>query len=250
MQTRKGSLTIEASIALTVFIFLNLSMLGFGRIYRAQSLVAHAALQTSQALAIESYYRETISKSGSAEFASKLIKFSGALGWSSLSGYDDWYASLGDKGTDFYKIVKDTFVYAIAEDEESANQILKSVGIAEGMAGIDFKYSAVKNSEIIVNVQYKVGLPFPFFGKREVSLSKSAKTKAFKKIEDNNGYTEPLGSGGGSFRGDDMGAPGSSGGGFRGDDMGAPGSSGGGFRDGDTESPGDAGGSSGGGFRF
>lgn len=193
MNRKKGSLTIEASIALTAFMFIVVTILSFSTVYKAQSIVSHATLQTSQSLAVESYYRETISKSGSADLLSKLIKFAGFLGLDGGSGIDDGYASLGDAGTDFYKIVKETFAYSIAEDITSADQLLKKAGIEKGLDGIDFTYSSVSGGDIIINAQYEVKLPFSFFGERTVTLSKSAKTKAFKKIADDNGYQEPEG---------------------------------------------------------
>lgn len=191
MNSKKGSLTIEASIALTAFMFIVVTILSFSTVYKAQSIVSHATLQTSQSLAVESYYRETISKSGSADLLSKLIKFAGFLGLDGGSEIDDGYASLGDEGTDFYKIVKNTFAYSVAEDITSADQLLKNVGIENGLDGIDFTYSSVSSGDIIINAQYEVKLPFSFFGERTVTLSKSAKTKAFKKIADDNGYQEP-----------------------------------------------------------
>lgn len=193
MNRKKGSLTIEASIALTAFMFIVVTILSFSTVYKAQSIVSHATLQTSQSLAVESYYRETISKSGSADLLSKLIKFAGFLGLDGGSGIDDGYASLGDSGTDFYKIVKETFAYSIAEDITSADRLLKKAGIEKGLDGIDFTYSSVSGGDIIINAQYEVKLPFSFFGERTVTLSKSAKTKAFKKIADDNGYQEPEG---------------------------------------------------------
>lgn len=193
MNRKKGSLTIEASIALTAFMFIVVTILSFSTVYKAQSIVSHATLQTSQSLAVESYYRETISKSGSADLLSKLIKFAGYLGLDGGSGIDDGYASLGDTSTDFYKIVKETFAYSIAEDITSADQVLKKTGIEKGLDGIDFSYSSVSGGDIIINAQYEVKLPFSFFGKRTIILSKSAKTKAFKKIADDNGYQEPEG---------------------------------------------------------
>lgn len=195
MGSKKGSLTIEASIAMTAFIFIVVTILSFATVYRAQSIVSHATLQTSQALAIESYYRETISKAGSADLASKLIKFAGYLGFD-FAGYDDGYASLGNEGTNLYGIIRETFAYAIAEDVDEADRILEDVGIPGGLDGIDFLYSSVHGSDIIINVRYKVKLPVSFFGESIISFSKSAKTKSFSELKSEGA----LGSSGGGFR--------------------------------------------------
>lgn len=189
MESKKGSLTIEASIGLTAFMFIVVTILSFATVYRAQSIVSHATLQTSQSLAVESYYRETISKADSADLASKLVKFASFIGFDS-AGLDDGFASIGDEGTDYYGIIRKTFAYAIAGNVDKADKILEDAGIPEGLDGIDFSYSSVNESDIIINAQYKVKLPFSFFGEQTISLSKSAKTKAFQKIADNNGYEE------------------------------------------------------------
>lgn len=202
MFSKKGSLTIEASIALTMFIFIITIILGFSIVFRAQSLISHATSQASQSLAIESYYRETISSSDSAKSLSFLLeRFSQLLGNENISSADDWYSSLGNSkfgtqnnpiyyynNTKFYDILKQKFLYAISDDTTEANQILIDAGIEKGIDGIDFSYSSVKDSVITVNVKYEVKLPFQFFGKKSIPFSKSSKTKSFKKIDGQNGY--------------------------------------------------------------
>lgn len=215
MKSKKGSLTIEASIALTAFMFVVVTILSFATVYRAQNLVSHATLQTSQALAIESFSRETISKSKTMDLASKLVTFCTWLGFD-VAGVDDGYASLGASGTNFHAIVRKTFAHSIADNETEADKVLEARGVKDGLDGMDFSYSAVKDGEIIIHVKYEVNLPFSFFGKYTASLSKSAKTKAFMGIDDNNGYDDTIADGsGGSFTSGGGGAGGSAGGGGR-----------------------------------
>lgn len=182
MDSKKGSLTIEASISLTAFIFIVVMVISFIIVYKAQGIVSHATLQASQSLAIESYYRETMSDTDIV----KMISFVEAIGL--INEQSHGYDSLGE--SNLYAAVKEAFVYAIAENEKAADKALKNAGIENGLSGIDFTYSSVSNSNIIVNARYKVNLPFSFFGKKTVTLSKSAKTKSFKTIDDDNGYKE------------------------------------------------------------
>ena len=53
----QGVLTVEASIVLTVCILFILFLFSFARIYSAQSMVGHAVIQASDAIALESYFR-------------------------------------------------------------------------------------------------------------------------------------------------------------------------------------------------
>ncbi len=186
MTRSKGSLTVEASIGLTAFIFLILVILGLHRAYEAQSIVSHATLQTSQALAVESYFRETMASTDIAGNTSKFISFLSELGLD-VSGADDWYDSLGASGTELEAVIKETFAYAVAKDVQTANNVLKSVGIEDGIDGLDFSNSSVTGSEIIINVRYTLDLPFSVWGDHKLYFYKSAKTKSFKKIDDDNG---------------------------------------------------------------
>jgi len=228
MNKESGVLTIEASIALTLFAFMMLFVFNFGNVYRAQNIISHGTLETSKSLAIESYYRESITNTS----IGAMLYFASQLGFG--DGGTASYLSLGDSGTDFIGTVRQNFAYSIADSVEDADSLLKSVGIEKGLDGIDFSMSQVSDSNIIVSAQYTVKLQFNFFGAKEIPMSKVAMTKAFKKIEGHNGYGSASGSGGGggAFGDGGSGAGGSSGGGFRDDaGSGAGGSSGDGFRD-------------------
>ena len=184
MEREKGSLTVEASVSITAFMFIVLLILGMSKVYQAQSLVSHATLQASQSLAIESHYRETFAGNDTLTTVSTLSKYLSKVGVKSATVLDEWYASLGAEETDFYKILKDKFIYAIAEDRDAADARLRSLGVKDGLDGIDFSQSCIDSSDIIVHVRYDVVLPFSFFGDElELSLSKSAKAKAFKSID-------------------------------------------------------------------
>jgi hypothetical protein len=174
MKRESGMLTIEASIALTAFMFLVLFILNFGNVYRAQSLVSHATNQTSQALAIESYFRETFfdSRLGNSLFVADVLGFD-------QSGISDLYISLENPRADLKNIIKTHFAYSIADSVESADKLLRDKGVVNGLAGVDFSMSKVKDSNIIVSAKYKVKLQFSFFGYKEIPFSKAVKTKAF-----------------------------------------------------------------------
>ena len=51
----EGSLTIEAVIALTAFLFFMMFMANFGHIYRVQNFMAHSLAQSGQMVAFSSY---------------------------------------------------------------------------------------------------------------------------------------------------------------------------------------------------
>ena len=177
MKKESGILTIEASIAIFLFAMMILFFLSFGNVYRAQNIVAHATLQTSQSLAVESFYRESIM----AGKIGDVIYLISALGLGEEMNAS--HLSLGGSRTNLVREIKENFVYSIAENEDEADLLLRSVGVKDGLNGIDFSMSQVKDSNIIVSAKYSVKLQFSFFGEKYIPLSKVAKTKAFKKIK-------------------------------------------------------------------
>ena len=183
---------IEASIALTAFMFLILFFMSFAQIYRAQSVVSHASFQTSQTLAVESFTREKVGESGTLQAISKILDFYNTIRGTSVgTGITDSYRSLG-KVSNLEGIIKDVFVYSLADSTEAADEKLKSLGIKDGLNGIDFGGSSVSGSDITINIKYTVQLQFSFFGKKDIELNKTAMCKAFSSIkDDNNVATKP-----------------------------------------------------------
>lgn len=173
----QGILTVEASIVLTVCTLFILFLLGFARVYRAQSLVSHAVLQSSDSIALESYLRETAlfgSESDVVELANRLT------GSTSISA--DSFTSL--RSADLPKIAREKFIYAIADSEAKADEKLKQLGVKDGLDGVDFSASKMDlgNDDIIVFAQYIIETQFPVLGLSEIEVTKAAKSKSFGDI--------------------------------------------------------------------
>lgn len=173
----QGVLTIEASIVLTLSLLFILFLFGFARVYNAQSMVSHAVLQSSDAVALESYLREATLTGSEADVTELANRF---MDTTSISA--DTYTSL--RSADVPKIAKEKFVYAIAKNETEADQKLKSLGVKDGLAGVDFSGSKMDlgNDDVIVYATYTIETQFPVFGMSEISVTKAAKSKTFGDI--------------------------------------------------------------------
>lgn len=173
----QGLLTVEASLVLTFFTMFVLFLFSFARIYSAQGLVSHAAIQTADAVAIESYLRESAFE-GDAEdvlhLASKLTE-SDSL---SIESFESL------RTADVPKLSKEKFITAIAKTEEEADAKLRSMGVKDGITGIDFSECKMDLSkdDVIVAVSYTIELQFPVFNKSEIQVTKTAKAKTFGEI--------------------------------------------------------------------
>ncbi len=174
---KKGVLTVEASIVLPLAMLFILFLLGFARVYRAQSLVSHAALQSADAVAMESYLRETALRSD----AEKIVQLA-----SKISATDQLNADSLEslRSADLPSIARQKFIAAVADTEENADKKLKSLGIKDGLNGIDFSGCNldIVNDDVIVTLDYSIEMQFKILGYNEIDASKTVKSKTFGEI--------------------------------------------------------------------
>lgn len=176
-KSTQGILTVEASIVLTLMLLFILFFFSFGRVYRAQNLVSHASLQSVDAVAMESFLRETALQSDAAEivYLASYITDSAAISSDSLESL---------RSANIPKIAKQKFIAAIASSEAKADEKLRSMGVKNGLSGIDFSECKMDlaNDDVIVAVKYTIEMQFPVFGFNEITVTKAAKAKTFGEI--------------------------------------------------------------------
>lgn len=176
-KNERGILTVEASLVLTLFTFFVLFLFSFARVYQAQNMVSHAVIQSADAIALESYLRETAFEGSATDVLDLASKITGST---SLSA--DSFTSL--RRADLPKIAKEKFVSALALSQSDADKRLVAVGVKNGIAGIDFSESKIdlRNDDVIVAVSYTIEMQFPVFGFKEIQVTKAAKAKTFGEI--------------------------------------------------------------------
>lgn len=172
-----GILTVEASMILSVFVLFVLFLFNFARVYRAQNMVSHAVLQASDAVAMESYLRETAFGGDEAD----IVQLANRL-TSSTTISEESFTSL--RSANLPKIAKEKFSTAIANSETNADKVLKNLGVKGGLTGVDFSASQMDldNNDVILYANYTIELQFPILGMKELSVSKAAKSKTFGEI--------------------------------------------------------------------
>ncbi len=173
----KGVLSVEASIVLTLFTFFVLFLFNFASIYTAQTVMSHATIQAADAVALESYLRETAAE-GDAE---DIVYLTSQI-TDSTSISADSFESL--RTADLPDVARQKFVTAVSNTESKADQKLEALGVQDGLAGVDFNSSYVDldRDDVIVEVNYTLDLKFPVFTAKEVTLTKTAKAKTFGEI--------------------------------------------------------------------
>lgn len=183
MQEReRGSLTLEMSIILPIFIIMFLFIYGLFGIVSAHSQITHALIQSSRSLSLDSYLLENV------ESASESVtKFWGGLSDMVMDFYrldkdkhfsarTDWYAS--ESGSSV--AAKDRFVgYFTGGDEAAANEKLKNLGIVDGLDGIKFS-TKIEDEDLIITIKYNLQYWFDCFGAGNIPMQQTVKARLWK----------------------------------------------------------------------
>lgn len=162
----KGSMTLETALLLPIFFFMFLFVFGFFGFISARNQIHHALIQSAKSLSMDSYFTENVASAaesgtkfweGFADMIYDLVRLDNDPYYASSS---DWY-----KRTTSTSVVEMRFVGFIAgsEGEEAAQKRLKSIGVEDGLDGIDFEYS-VSDGDLEITAKYNLQVWFNFFG--------------------------------------------------------------------------------------
>lgn len=176
-KNEKGVLSIEASIVLCTLTLLILFLFNFATVYRAENMVSHATLQTADAVALESYLRETTFETDEQNVLFWANRIDG-----STSISQDSFESL--RTADLPTIAREKFILAVADNASVANETLKELCVKGGLSGVDLSQSYVdlQRNDVIIKADYTIKLRFPVFGVTELNMSKAAKAKTAGEI--------------------------------------------------------------------
>ena len=77
-------------------------------------------------------------------------------------------------------VAKKRFVGYLANGDESrAEDLLKKYNIVNGLSGLDFSESEVKNGDLYLVVKYKMEYEFNTFGIGQINVKQKAKVRLF-----------------------------------------------------------------------
>lgn len=162
----KGYLTVEATITLTVFLFMMMFLMNMGQIYRAQNYVTHSLLQSGKMLSFSSYAYKQIS---AVDTIGKLVKM---LQLCEIG--DDGEIELYWRTAQYEKAVKRAFGYCAGENPEQTDAVLKQYGLKNGMDSLTFK-TVTASKDLNIVVEYQIELPFAFFGFDHITMHQQVK---------------------------------------------------------------------------
>lgn len=189
-----GLLSLEASITLTIFIFMMLFLYSFFVVFEARNEMAHVTLSVADSLSLDGIYNsknidsETVAKLLTQIFGKKandMAYFTDNRAW-----YDDDSATKNDaalkaSGTQttgksgpgsgggsrsssdslFEEVIRKRYIaYLAGGDRDMAEKVLKRLHIKGGVNGLDFSGSYVVGGELHLKVKYELEYEFKVFG--------------------------------------------------------------------------------------
>lgn len=172
----EGSLTIEAVIALTAFLFFMMFMANFGHIYRAQNFMAHSLAQSGQMVAFSSYaYSKDCLISETMDLTMDLLNQFGMLPGIPVNGLEIRNAW---KAENYSEAVQYAFQYCAGGDKDGTDALQKKYGIES----IDFTGTDEDENkkDIRIKAKYTIHIPFAFFGIDQIDMHQQIVCRLWK----------------------------------------------------------------------
>ena len=178
-EKQKGSVTLEMSVMLPLFMVVFLFIYGLFSVIAVQNQMTHTLIQTAKSLSLDSYLTENVES-----VAEKGTAFWGGLSDMVLdivrldndpyfTSQTDWYASEGGDTA----IAKQRFIgYLSGGNMEEAKKKLEDMKIVNGLNGVVFE-TKVEGEILTLTMKYEIQYWFDFFGVGKIPMEQSIKTR-------------------------------------------------------------------------
>ena len=183
----KGAVTLEACISVITFFMISFIFVGMFYMYYAQRSISHALIQASQSLSLEAYSSkklQTNDESGMGEAISDLIVSTFNMivdGDEKFYSTENWYDDMNFDDAANQAILKDRFIaYFSQGNEQEADELLTKLGVADGLAGLDFSASYIQDGDLYMIVDYKMNFMLNFGSLSEFDAQQKTKTKLWQ----------------------------------------------------------------------
>lgn len=173
--SESGMMAIEAGIGMLLFMIMMLTLYTIIPMFMAQSMIGHALQESCQSIAIETYGTSILNdgKASFADLSQGLVQlFCDNKSAKQVSVYDNepdrsykddsrWFDPNGALVVDdavVIEIARDRFATYFAGGTEAADEMLRNLGIAEGLDGIDFTGTCLTGSDLTICISYDISL--------------------------------------------------------------------------------------------
>lgn len=173
----EGTVIIETSIVLPLFILMTLFLYGLFSITSAQNQITHALIQSSKSISLDPYLMEHVNSLSEADtfwgsLGDIILDFARLSNDQHFSSNGSWYTGTGDA-----TIAKDRFVgYFTGGDEVLADQKLEELGVVNGLDGMNFQMT-INGEDITVTIKYELQFIFDAFDMGKIPMEQTITTR-------------------------------------------------------------------------
>jgi len=184
-----GLLSLEACIAVTLFIFLMLFMYSFFVVFEARNMMAHVLLSTTNSMALDAFENSKLGGEDTAVSVLRGIYGAATNDESGFTDYRQWYdetTQTDEEGNvylsaEFSDVLKTRFLSYLGNGSEAeAERILNGYHIKGGSSGLDFSNSRVESDKLYTSVRYTLEYEFKVFDQDGLKLEQTACSKLWK----------------------------------------------------------------------
>lgn len=199
-KTERGSVTIEATLSVTLFVLLMLFLVTLFFMVAVQNNISHAIVQTADSLSLEAYSVNKLQTNINSGVKNIITDLSVKLFYSTdenqyFTTDERWFdsnqlleqyveepsSSTYDPSVrkiDLASVIKKRFIgYFANGDEDYAEAFLTKMGVVDGLNGLDFSGSRVEGNKLKIVVNYKMKYWINFGDMGNVDVSQSYLTK-------------------------------------------------------------------------
>lgn len=176
LKKTSGLLSLEASIALTIFLFLMLFLYSFLVVFEARNQIGHTLLTTADSLALDAFSNGTLADDSSLQGVLNSLYGKTQDSNGTYTETSKWYRS-----EDISNVVETRFLaYLSGGDKNEANRVLEELNVVNGFDGLDFSGSKVVGDDLFLEVQYQLEYEFQVFGLGKITFKQSCCSKLWE----------------------------------------------------------------------
>lgn len=172
IKSEKGLLSLEACIAVTIFIFLMLFLYSFFVVFEVRNEMGHVTLATANSMSLDAYENDTLGESDTIGQIFYNVYGQATNSQNDFTDFRKWYddSTVTDENgnvtlsAEFADVVKARFIaYLTSGDADKAEEILKRYHVVNGVDGLDFSGSHISDGKLYLSVKYEIEYEFNVF---------------------------------------------------------------------------------------
>jgi Flp pilus assembly protein TadG len=189
IKNEKGLLSLEACIAVTIFIFLMLFLYSFFVVFEVRNEMGHVTLATANSMSLDAYENDTLGESDTIGQIFYNVYGQATNSQNDFTDFGKWYddSTVTDENgnvtlsAEFAGVVKARFIaYLTSGDADKAEEILKRYHVVNGVDGLDFSGSHISDGKLYLSVKYEIEYEFNVFNLGSNKFEHKACSKLWK----------------------------------------------------------------------